>query len=379
MPLMPAPPMPTKCTRLTLCFIAICASSMHASATRSVASVRRDAGARRSPSPAGAPASHRGSRSARRPAVSSACGITAAAPASTRNFALCVCSSAIAPGKRHDHAAHADGGESRRPSSAPPRQMTRSALRVAARHVVDERHAFAPRRRPPRRRAQRIDVRLARLMHDLRPRLRSEQRERRRHAFVQRRRRPRLPPTTSRLERPAATGEALLRRRDRDDLVAQRIADPLDLRCVPAAAARREIREGCDRRRRRACDWRVPRRAFASWITSGRPHATPISAPGNDAKPPKPSTTSGRTPTDDAEAFAETPARSANGPSSSRADPLPRTPAKRMPSKSTPCCGTSLDFHALARAEPEHAPVRGARAAPRPRGRETCGRRCRRW
>ena len=84
-----------------------------------------------------------------------------------------------------------------------------------------------------------------------------------------------------------------------------------------------------------------PATAFASCSTSGRRVATPISAPGNDAKPPKPRTTSG--------GAAGTRARRRRTPRPARTDraasppsPLPRTPRKQTLSKSTPCCGTSF-------------------------------------
>src|SRR5689334_14953920 len=84
-----------------------------------------------------------------------------------------------------------------------------------------------------------------------------------------------------------------------------------------------------------------PATALASCNTRGRPVATPISAPGNDAKPPKPSTTDGlrRRMIDTLSMQA---ARSAYGPSSSVRNPLPRTPRNAMPSNSTPCSGTSF-------------------------------------
>src|SRR5574340_895332 len=81
--------------------------------------------------------------------------------------------------------------------------------------------------------------------------------------------------------------------------------------------------------------------ALASCSASGRPPATPISAPGNDAKPPSPSTTSGRRLL--IARSAATQARtSANGPTTSVARPLPRMPRNGTASNSTPCCGTSV-------------------------------------
>src|SRR5665213_1484767 len=85
-----------------------------------------------------------------------------------------------------------------------------------------------------------------------------------------------------------------------------------------------------------------PATALASCSSSGRRVATPISAPGNDAKPPKPMTTSGRRRRNTFAASTHA-AASANGPSSIVARPLPRTPRKLTLSKSTPCCGTSFD------------------------------------
>ena len=95
----------------------------------------------------------------------------------------------------------------------------------------------------------------------------------------------------------------------------------------------------------RSAPWRSTRLAspgLASrlWTISGTCRATAISDPGNDAKPPKPTTTCGaRRPMTPA---AWTQARRiANGPNSRRRQPLPRTLPKSMPSKSTPCFGTS--------------------------------------
>ena len=64
-------------------------------------------------------------------------------------------------------------------------------------------------------------------------------------------------------------------------------------------------------------------------MTSGTLRATAINAPGNEAKPPKPRTTWGRRceSTDHAARHA---ARIANGPNSSRFQPLPRTLEKSI-------------------------------------------------
>ena len=81
--------------------------------------------------------------------------------------------------------------------------------------------------------------------------------------------------------------------------------------------------------------------AFASRLctTSGTLRATAISAPGNDAKPPKPMTTAGRRRPSTRNACTHA-ARIAYGPSSRRTGPLPRTLRNAIPSKSMPCWGT---------------------------------------
>ncbi len=95
----------------------------------------------------------------------------------------------------------------------------------------------------------------------------------------------------------------------------------------------------------RSAPWRRIRLAspgFASRLctTNGVLRATAISAPGNDANPPKPITTLGRRRASTRQACTQA-ERIANGPKSSRASPLPRTLRKAMPSKSMPCFGTS--------------------------------------
>ena len=127
MPLIPAPPMPTKCTRLTLCFIArVPERDAHVGDARGgvALAVRMR---RRPPSPAARARSSDRRRSAqalrrqRRPAAS-----FSAAPASTRNCALALCSSAIAPGSGTTIAPRPTAASSET-VSAPPRQITKSA------------------------------------------------------------------------------------------------------------------------------------------------------------------------------------------------------------------------------------------------------------
>ena len=111
MPLMPAPPMPTKCTRLTLCFIAICATR-----DAGVGDASRRVGACAALRAAIAIASRRSRVSRAQPVgeasgVSSRCRISTAAPASTRSRALCDLVIGDRARKRHQHAADADRGE----------------------------------------------------------------------------------------------------------------------------------------------------------------------------------------------------------------------------------------------------------------------------
>ena len=119
---------------------------------------------------------------------------------------------------------------------------------------------------------------------------------------------------------------------------------------------------------------RESRDGIGSWTMSGLPVATPISAPGNDAKPPNPSTTFGRRRRMMRRLWMQA-AASANGPSSNVRQPLPRMPRNARLSNSRPCCGDEPRFHAFARAEPEHAtaardqpgsrrPARGKRVRP---------------
>ena len=141
MPLMPAPPMPTKCTRLTLCFIAR-ASSRHTSAA-----TRAPHRACRARARASAIARARGRSSRRRmPASRSArqrvlrllpCG--AGVDQELRIGALLVGDRAR---QRHDDGAQAHGGEfgHRQRAAAADHEV---GPRVARRHVVDERDALA--------------------------------------------------------------------------------------------------------------------------------------------------------------------------------------------------------------------------------------------
>ena len=84
-----------------------------------------------------------------------------------------------------------------------------------------------------------------------------------------------------------------------------------------------------------------PGLASRLWMTSGNCFATAVSAPGNEANPPNPTTTCGARRRMTPAAWTEGDRRIANGPNNSRRQPLPRTLPKSMPSKSTPCLGTS--------------------------------------
>jgi hypothetical protein len=78
----------------------------------------------------------------------------------------------------------------------------------------------------------------------------------------------------------------------------------------------------------------------ASCSTSGRAAASPASAPGTDANPPNPSTTSGARRRMILRLCQQAPT-SANGPSTAVCHPLPRMPRNVTPSNSTPCRRTS--------------------------------------
>ncbi len=205
-------------------------SAMHASATRSAASRR--------PTPRAAIAIARSvsrvndeSCCARRCGVSSDCAIRIAAPALTRNAALALCSSAIAPGSGTTIARDAGGCKLR------DRHRTAAAkhdvgLGVAGGDLVDERDALGGDAGGGVRCAQRVDVLFARLVDDARAHVRRHERERRRHAFVQ----PGCAEASAHDQQPqrtAAPGKAHFRRRHARDRVAQRIADPLDFRRMP--------------------------------------------------------------------------------------------------------------------------------------------------
>src|SRR6185312_10960833 len=150
---------------------------------------------------------------------------------------------------------------------------------------------------------------------------------------------PRLPPTTSTRSGPARSvkrdaGGASATMSSRNGLPTQ----VARFDCLPRSAF------GNPSRMRSApyASTRVarPATAFASCRISGLPLAMPISAPGNDAKPPKPITTQGRRRRMTRK--LSTHARSsAKGPSTSVRMPLPRTPRNDTLSKSTPCAGTS--------------------------------------
>ncbi len=125
MPLIPAPPIPTKCTRFTLCFIAGVPSAMQASATRSAASGRATLRAAIAIASSDSRV-YAAIRAASASGVSSDCGTIVAAPASTRNRAFALCSSAIAPGSG-TMIAPTPTAASSATVVAPPRQTTRSA------------------------------------------------------------------------------------------------------------------------------------------------------------------------------------------------------------------------------------------------------------
>ncbi len=171
MPLIPAPPMPTKWTRLTLCFIA-----RRPERDARVGDASRRVGAR----DLARGDRHREQRFARvrgeplRQPLGRELRLRnlrrrARVDEELRVGALLVGDRA---GQRHDDRADADRGElgDRRRAAAADDEI---GFRVARGHVVDERDALRRRRRRRgMRRAQRVDVLLARLMHDPRPRAR---------------------------------------------------------------------------------------------------------------------------------------------------------------------------------------------------------------
>ena len=286
---------PTKCTRLTLCFMRrLAAPAMHACATRSVASARPSRARRHRHREQTARASSRRGNSASRAGDSSrlrqehrAAGIDQ----KPRVVRLLVGDRAR---QRNEHRRRRprDGqfrdrqrrrcGTARDPlphSAAPCRSMKGKTLGVDARGRVGG--------------AQSVDVALAGLMRDQRARRRRQQRQRRRHAFVQRRLRRRLPPMTSSRSGPLRPANRSSGGGSAAISVANRIADPLDLCRVAPAQCVGEAEQDAIARRTRGCGWRVPQPRSRRGSPAACRHATPINAPGNDAKPPSPSTTSG--------------------------------------------------------------------------------------
>ena len=227
MPLIPAPPMPTKWTRLTLCFIA---ASPARCRRRRRAPRRRGARpcARRSPSRAALRACTQRDASASASGVSSACGHHrrgARVDQEPRVRALLVGDRA---GQRHDDRADADRGElgDRHRAAAADDEV---GLRVARGHVVDERDAFGvdarvarTRRAARRRAARRPDGRRAAA-----PRAGCSASASGTRSFSAAA--PRLPPTTSSASGPARPAKRTSGGGTPRDRVAQRIADPVDL------------------------------------------------------------------------------------------------------------------------------------------------------
>ena len=260
-------------------------------------------------------------------------------------------------GQRHDDRAETGRGElgDRQRAAAADDEV---GPRVARRHVVDER-----RRTRPSRRAFAYAARSASMCRS--PawwttsgrRSTGDLRERRRHRVVQRLR-AEAAADDEQAQRSRAPGEARCGRR-----AAPRCRRAADCRprsaCFACAAAQRvrESRAGRDRRRARGCGWRGRRRRSRRAATSGLPLATPISAPGNDAKPPKPSTTSGRR-RRMTRRLSTHAASSANGPSTQRAHALAAHAAKRHALEVDAVRGHEPRLHAVARAEPEHAQPR---------------------
>ncbi len=111
--------------------------------------------------------------------------------------------------------------------------------RVACRHVVDERHALAVHTGFAVRRAQCLDVALARLVHDLRPMPGRKLRDGLRHEGVERLR-AEAAADDEKTQRSAAPGKSRGRRRQGAHRIAQWIAHPLhDLRVLAAQGLRK--------------------------------------------------------------------------------------------------------------------------------------------
>ena len=190
---------------------------------------------------------------------------------------------------------------------------------------------------------------------------------------------PRLPPTTSRRSGPARPAKRASRRRHAADRVAQRIADPLDLAGVPAAhRVRKAEQDPVGAVGEHAIGESRDRVGVVQHQRLAR-SATPTSAPGNDAKPPKPEHDVGRAAADDLARSATHAASSANGPSSSGPPALAAHAAERDALELDAVLRHERAFHAVARAEPEHAPAARDELRRDGESRERRGRRCRRW
>ena len=248
MPLMPAPPMPTKCTRLTLCFMPH-PRTWQCDAARDARCTRRRRVGRIALADAMRGDRHRQRLRARQCAEHAGERRVGAGQFGLRHHdrgagveqearvrGLLVGDRA---GQRHDDRAQADRGELRDGERAAAADDEVGPC-VARRHVVDERHAFGvdARASHTRRAARRCGARRPGARRSG-ARASGSRASADRHALVQCRA-PRLPPTTSRRSGPARSGEALRGRRDRDDR--RRAAD-----CRPTSRAstrRRATRRG---------------------------------------------------------------------------------------------------------------------------------------
>ena len=240
MPLMPAPPMPTKWTRLTLCFIA--------QASRARCTRRRRVAPRRGARPCARPcaiassdsrvhATRRSASRSRRELRLRNLHRRAGVDEKLRVGALLVGDRA---GQRNDDRADADRGElgDRRRAAAADDEI---GLGVARGDVVDERDALGVDAGVAVRGAQRVDVPLARLMDDVRPRRRRQERERLRHALVQAGGAEASADDEQR-QRTRASGEAHFGRRHARERVAHADCRPIRLCAHGGPRTRREIR-----------------------------------------------------------------------------------------------------------------------------------------
>ena len=266
MPLMPAPPMPTKWTRLTLCFIVAAPQAMQASATRSAASRRA------SLRPA---IGHREQRLARerREARGQPFGREirlrdrerrAGSDEKLRVRALLVGDRAR---QRHDDRGHAHGRELRDGDGAAAAEDD-VGVGVVRRHVVDERHALRRDAAPLVCGAQRVEMPRAGLMHDVRARGRRHQRERLRNAAIDRRR-AETSADDEEAQRAGAAGKPRLGRRHAAERFPHGIAHPLDLARDGGRASHPESRAGSRSAKRASTRFASPAIALASCSTSG--------------------------------------------------------------------------------------------------------------